>query len=120
MASSSEVAREIIKNKLNFELSASDISTAHRLGRKPLNQTSDKRNIVLKLCRRDVKRDLISASFGQRNPTLYVNESLTAPRRKILYCLRQMKKAHPNLISGCSSYEGKIYAKIPNQTSDSN
>ena len=105
------VVKDLVKDKLNLEIGLNDISVAHRLGKKPINQIPDRRSIVVKLCRRDLKRTLISGSFNQRNPSIYVNESLTAPRRTIMFTLRQIRKAHPNLLAGCSSYEGRVFAK---------
>ena len=49
----SEVARSLIKSQLKIDIQPSDISTAHRLGKKPVNQTPDQRKIIIKLCRRD-------------------------------------------------------------------
>ena len=105
-----EVIRSVARESLRIEMSLSEISVAHRLGRKPQNQTPDNRPIIVKLCRRDMKTSLISASRKLRSSTLYINENLTAPRRKILYILRQLKKDHPDLIVGCGSYDGKVYA----------
>ena len=95
-----------------MNISTQDISTAHRVGKKPIRQGNDKRGIIVKLCRRDLKYDFMHACRNQPtgHPRLYVNESLTPARSTILFTLRQMKKAHPNLIAGCSSYEGRIYA----------
>ena len=104
------VVCNLVKNQLKLNLKPEDISTAHRLGRKPDSQRPDKRNIIVKLCRRDLKQELIRASRTQVAPrNLYVNESLTPTRKKILFHLRQMKRAHPNIVSGCSSVEGRIY-----------
>ena len=52
----------LLKNKMHIELQPREINTAHRLGKKPSNQTQDKRAIIIKLCRREMKRDIISAN----------------------------------------------------------
>ena len=44
------------------------------------NQSSDKRDLIVKLCR----RDLISACRRQQNPSIFINESLTPSRKTIL------------------------------------
>ena len=113
----SSVVQELARNSLRMELPLTEINTVHRLGKKPGNQAPDKGPIILKLCRRDTKRQIISAARSIRPPNLFVNESLTAPRRKILHVLRQMKRSHPDLINGCSSYDGNIYAYTKNGTS---
>ena len=118
-----EVTRQILKRELNMEIPLTEINTCHRLGKKSPSQSPDTRPIIVKLCRRDVKSQLISAARqlgkgnskrGQNIPNLFVNESLTPPRRKILFTLRQIKRAHPDIVSGCSSYDGKIFAYTKN------
>ena len=107
------IAIQIFKNELRMEVSERDISVAHRVGKKPANQQPDKRNIILKLCRRDLKRPLIIASRKlptEQRQNIHINESLTPTRSTILYALRQVKREHPGLVKGCSSFEGRIYA----------
>ena len=103
------IIQDIIKNKLRIELPLREINTAHRMGRKPQNQTEDKRAIIVKLCRREMKRDIMSAN-RLKIPGLYINESLTPKRRTIFFTLRQMKKAHRDIITGCTTFDGKVYA----------
>ena len=93
---------DLVKNKLKVKMTPTDISTAHRIGRRPQNQQADRRNIVVKLCRRDLKRDIL---FACRNikPNMYVNENLTPLRSTILYVLRQAKKSHGDKVKGCST-----------------
>ena len=106
-----ENVRKIIKSELKLEISPNEISTAHRLGPKPNSQAADKRSFIVKLCRRDLKRELIIASKKQASPIgLYVNESITPTRQSILYTLRQIKRSHPQVLSGCTSIEGRVYA----------
>ena len=127
-ATNGEICKNIVKRvvfeKLNIEISDADISVAHRVGTKPPSQQPDRRQIIAKFCRRDVKRDLLIAkrSFSarfDRNSSLFINESLTPRRRAIFYAARQMKKAHPSIISGCSTLEGKIciYTRNPSDLS---
>ena len=103
---SSEVVRKLIKDHLKINLSADGISTAHRLGQKSMNQAVDKRSFIVKLVRRDLKYDLISASKNQNPRRIYVTESLTPTRRTIFNALRKMKAA--KLIKRCSSYDDLI------------
>ena len=93
------------------EVEASEISTAHRLGKKPASQQPDKRSIIVKFCRRDTKNDVYRSSRNQARPSqLFINESLSPSRRKIYNALREMKRSNPNLVNGCSTFDGKIYA----------
>ena len=112
---SSQVLCDLIEEKLKIKISKSDISTAHRIGQKPANQQPDKRKIIAKLCRRDLKSDLLNAC-RQLKPNIYINESLTPARSTILFILRKAKKMFPNKISGCNSRDGRIqvWVRPPN------
>ena len=57
----SDVVCAIVKDKLKIKMSPSDISTSHRLGNRPKTQGPDTRNIIVQLCRRELKHELISA-----------------------------------------------------------
>ena len=103
------IAVNAIKDHLNMIISSNDIKTAYRIGRKPIEKTIDRRPIAIKLTTEDLKPDLISASKNQKNwGTLFVNENLIVSRRTLLFTLRQLKKN--KIISGCGSYNGRIYA----------
>ena len=104
----------LVKNNLNVDLLATDINTCHRLG--PVNRAecnSNRRNIVVKLCRRDKKKEIIEASKRLKKPNFFCNESLTATRRTIYQALRKMRKDQPTLVKGCNTIEGKIYGYTP-------
>lgn len=104
-----EVVRQLSLDKLGLTFDACDVSTAHRLGKRNNPESPDKRGIIVKFCRRDISKRLFSAARTKRPVNLYINESLTPTRRKILYALRQIKKAHPNIVSGCTSQDGKVF-----------
>ena len=111
----SNIVRDVVKNKLKIILQPSDISVAHRSGKKPTNQTVDRRGIHVKFCRRDTKRDIMMAKRDNSDPqhTLFINECLTPMRRSILFALRQMKKKFPSVVKGCTTQEGRVYAFTP-------
>ena len=87
-----------------------------------MNQTSDRRKVIIKLCRRDLKKDIIYAckqthrasGSNSSRPGLFANESLTPLRNTILYSLRQMKRDPDcqGIIKGTSTYDGKVYVWI--------
>ena len=56
----SNIVQKLVRDKLRIQLNDNDISVAHRLGKKPITQGPDKRGIVVKLCRRDTKRQILS------------------------------------------------------------
>ena len=115
----SAIAQQLFKDKLKVILNSSDVSVAHRLGRKPDTQRSDKRSIIVKLCRRDLKHDILSAAKANKPHDFFVNENLTPKRSTLLYALRQAKKKFPSQISGCNSREGKVFVYIKPSNPDS-
>lgn len=110
-----DIVCSLVKEKLKVQLSTSDISTCHRLGRKPVTQKPDSRSIIVKLCRRDLKGDLLFAC-RELKPDIYVNESLTPTRNRIMYVLRRARQQFPEKISGSSSRDGRVmvWVKPPN------
>ena len=109
---------QIIKDNVNYIVSPTDISVVHRLGEKKISQGPDRRDIIVKFCRRNTKQDLLAASRRKKAPNFYVNESLTPVRQTIAFILRKAKREFPRIISGSSSLEGKNYVWIlpPNPT----
>lgn len=111
------VVGALFEDKLRLKLQHSDISVAHRLGAKPKQQGPDKRPIIVKLCRRDLKQEILYAC-RQQKPNFYVNESLTPSRNTIMFALRKAKKKFPAKISFCRSYEGSINVYLPTALSN--
>ena len=103
MENCTTLLQDTLRTRLNFNLPTNEINTVHRLGPKPRSQDPDKRSIILKLCRRDLKRDILSASKNQNRGAatrLFANESLTRPRRKIFQTLRNIKRQHQGTSQG--------------------
>ena len=105
---SPQIICDVLRNKLNLNVNRSDLSTAHRVGRKPVNQQPDRRSVIAKLCRRDLKVDILNAC-KQLKPDIYVNESLTPVRSTIMFVLRKAKRVFPKKISGYNSRDGNVY-----------
>ena len=106
------IVSTLFRSQLKINMNAEDISTAHRLGGKPRTQGPDKRDIILKLCRRDLKKDILAAC-RQMKPYFFVNESLTPTRSTVMYVLRQTKKRFPGKIGNCRSFDGNVNVFIP-------
>ena len=102
--------QNLLKEKLSTEVATSELSVVHRLGPKPTNQREDRRPIIAKFCRRDTKSAVLVTGRRARTPNLFVNESLTPLRKNIFTTLRRMKKDHPDLVKGVTTFDGKIYA----------
>ena len=88
-----------------------DLSTAQRLGKKPVNQQIDTRRITIKLCQRDIKGDLLKAC-RQLKPNIFINESLTPSRNTIMYVLRRAKRKPNSRLNGYSSSGSRVFAYI--------
>lgn len=110
ISSPNENCKEIVKNLLrshtNLSLNDDDISIAHRIGQKPVNN-QDKRNIIFKLCRRDLVTDIFDAC-KQSRPPFYINCSLTPTRNKIFFALRRYKRRFPDVVKGCRVQKGDV------------
>lgn len=109
-----EVLIKVVKDNLHLEITPGDISTVHRLGRKPDSNLPDKRSIIVKLTRRDLKREFCASARKLKRPSkLFVNESLTPKRSTIYKTLRSIKKDHGDLVTGCTTMDGRVYAFTP-------
>ena len=114
-----EVVKKIAQEKLQYILAPTDISVAHRMGPKPTSQRPDKRKIIVKFCRRNTKVDLLTAARCVKPENIFINESLTAQRQTILFALRKAKREFPNVISGTSTTDGRVYVWIKPQDATS-
>ena len=106
----SNLVTEMVTQKLQLNITQADISVSHRLGPKPASQATDKRPIIAKFCRRDLKREVLKVGRSTRAEGFYVSESLTPARKNIFYTLRQIRKAHPSIVKGLTTRDGRIYA----------
>ena len=112
-----DIVRELLRTHTNLLINDGDISIAHRIGKKP-SATPDKRNIIFKLCRRDLVGEIFSAC-RERQPPFFVNCSLTPTRNKVFYGVRQLKKKFPSIIKRCRTLNGDIVAFVAPQAFES-
>ena len=108
----SKIITQLIREKLRIQMKPDDITSAHRIGRKPINQASDRRSIIIKLCRRDMKKDILAAC-RQLRPPFYVNESLTPTRSQVMFVLRKARGDHSDKFRTPRSYDGNVNAYVP-------
>ena len=111
-----ELVTKLINENLGVVLKTTEISVAHRLGSPSASQRPDRRRVIVKFCRRDVKTDILSSARRVKAADFYVNESLTPQRQNISFALRRMKTQCPNIISGTSTFDGSVFVwvKPPN------
>ena len=109
-----DVICKLIPDKLGADLTVTpaDISVAHRLGPKPRTSQPDRRSIIARFCRRSLKYSILNKSRKDKPRELYVNESLTPTRLKIVKSLKKAKQDHPSIVSGFQTIDGSIYAWI--------
>ena len=111
-----EIVRGMLRDTLSYNVSMQDISVAHRLGSKPKHQRADKRNLIVKFCKRNIKNDILAAGRRVKPAGLYLGESLTPQRQSIAYVLRKARRERPDIISGTYTSEGSVivWVKPPN------
>ena len=109
------VVIDLFRDNLRLNIQPNDISTAHRIGRiNSSNRNSQKRNIIIKLCRRDLTAEIYSAC-RQLKPKFFINDSLTPTRSKICFMLRQLKKKFPSKIKAVRSIRGEPMVSVPKE-----
>ena len=111
-----ELVCQLVKDNLQITLAPSDISVAHRLNAQNNSQRPEKRSIIAKFCRRDLKNDILFSARKKKCPDLFVNECLTPCQQTISFVLRRAKREFPDLISGTTTFDGKnfVWVKPPN------
>ena len=107
----SAIVCDLLRDKLNSNVSNSDLSTSHRLGKRLITQKPDRRKIIVKLCRRDLKKDILSACKSIK-PNFYANQDLTPVKNSILFALRKIKREFPGSVKGAGSRDGRVYVYV--------
>ena len=108
----SDIICKVIKDNLKLIVKSSDISVSHRLGK--VNEANN-RPVIVKLVNRSLKYDLIGAC-AQHRPALYINESLTPRRRRLLNDVLRVRKEHKKDFQSCYTSEGRIIIRLKNST----
>ena len=111
---------ELLSRQLKLRLQPDDVISAQRIGNKPSTRTSegfssqvqDKRSILVKFSRNDCKKDILTSSRKVKPKDLFIRENLTTMRNSILFVLRKARREFPDIISGCSSIDGNVYAWV--------
>ena len=102
----------IIPDKLgsSMAISPADISIAHRIGPKPEGRV-DRRNIIVRFCRRKTKYEILNKikKMKPKPEGLYISESLTPTKQKIMRVLRSAKKEFGDKVSGYNTSDGTVY-----------
>ncbi|KAI3388286.1 hypothetical protein SNEBB_000505 [Seison nebaliae] len=106
------ISSELIKDKLNLIVPPEEITSAYRVGKKPINQQPDKRSIVMKLSRPDIKKDILYASREKQNGDIFFSQNLTPLRSTFMYVLRAAKRRFPAIVSGSSCVDGRVFVYV--------
>ena len=120
-----EIVKKLAREAFNTEILDSDISTAHRLGKRQLMVAATgpgkPRNIIVKFTRRNIKVSLLSEAIKKnkvdrragrpRSEAVFVAESLTPVRNKISWFLRKaMKTSTATGLKSVTSRDGNVIA----------
>ena len=97
--------------RLGLAVKNGDISISHKLGKNLTGE--DKRSIIFKLCRREVKANIIEICKRKRPVNLNINESVSPTRSSIMYALRKARQEFPTKFGTCRSEEGNIRLWLP-------
>ena len=110
------LVRDLLKTHANYILQPNEISVSHRLGGKSKSQKPDQKSIIVKLCRRETKIDVLKAVRAKKPNGFFVNECLTPAQQTISYVLRMAKREFPQIISGSTTNDGRnfVWVKPPN------
>ena len=115
------LVHRLLRGKVNYEIPTRRLVSASRLGKKPFHQGPDKRPIIIRFDDQRIKTDVIRAFRAVKPTDLYANENLTQVRSRILFTLRQVKRNYPQILNGCGSQNGRVYAWIKqSDTSEKN
>ena len=111
-------AHQFMRDTYRLPIAPADVIFARRIGKKPPVPNPDKRSILVKLSSEETKKKLFDASKSLKPQDVYLREDLTKTRNSILYVLRKAKQYAPEVVSGCTSIDGNVYAwlKAPNPT----
>ena len=90
----------------------SDILSAFILGKPPTSQGEDRRSILVKFRHHETATEIKRSAKTVKPEGLFFSENLTPLRHSILKALRKAKYAHSNIISGCGSWEGRVFVWI--------
>ena len=104
--------------QLGLAVKNDDVSISHRLGKKPTGE--DKRSIIFKLCRREMKAQIIEICKRKRPENLYINESVSPTRSSIMYALRKARQEFPTKFGTCRTEEGNIRLWLPKSEQPTN
>lgn len=107
-----QTVQHTMKNRMNYEISDDKITSAYRIGRKPISQGPDRRNILVKFIHRDIKIDVIRTCKTSKPADLFINENLTPHRSGVLSALRRARKLAPDKISGVGSINGRVFVYL--------
>ena len=75
------LVKYLIKEKLKINISASDISTVHRLGKIILGREA-RRSIIIEPCRIDFNRHILTARHQPKPENFHANENLTPNKNR--------------------------------------
>ncbi|KAK7919093.1 hypothetical protein WMY93_010377 [Mugilogobius chulae] len=101
-----EVILGIIGKKLKLEIQPGEIDRSHRLGPKSNNKKEKPRGIIVKFAHYNIRNKVYRAKKELKGSAMYILESLTAKRVKLLEDLRKKFK---DKLAASWTQDGRIY-----------
>ena len=115
-----QTSLNLIESKVGIQLERADIDVCHRL---PSNKQSgspegEKKPMIVKFVRRETKHKLLKACKIKKPEGIYINDSLSKTRNKIMYVVRKVKKEYNGVIASYKTEDGniRIYSPLPENT----
>ena len=105
------IVSKVCTEQLGVNLPKEMISVAHRLG-KLKESGPDKRSIIFRLVRRDLKYSIFKACRIKK-PQFSINESVSPLRNTIMYVLRKAREEYPRKFGRNFTEEGNVRLMIP-------
>ena len=111
-----ENCQKIVINRIRslngLSIDDCDITTAYRVGKRPITEGVDRRKILFKISKPNLKNDIL-LSCRKNKPCFYINEQLTATRDRIMFEVRQLKRKFPSKILYTRANAGSVSVYIP-------
>ena len=107
------VAASIVNSNTGISITRSDIDVCHRLPSRKAEDDQNKKSIIVKFVRREVKHRIIQAARQKKPKNVYFNDSLSRTRGKIRYVLAKAKKYQNGKISSIKTDDGNIKVFTP-------
>ena len=114
-----DISCQIISTKLEVPITREDVCVAHRLGARRTGGP-DKRNLIVKLVRRNKKHEIYKACGVKKLRDLFISDSVSKTRHTIMYALRKARDRDSSKFGKIRTRDGNIRVQLPSSGSSQN